>query len=129
MAIINDPDDLLGHSNIYYDGKAIMTSNFPAPSIIIHGKDNMPILEIQYDGTVVWHAEDQASEAARIFCENLSVGVEQKSGIRESRKKWEHKRYLEIKEALESDELTVERLAEIFKKAEFIGKLSGDETE
>jgi len=129
MAIINDPDDLLGHSNIYYDGKAIMTSNYHRHSIIINGKDNMPILEIQYDGTVVWHAEDQASEAARIFCENLSIGVEHKAGIKQTRKEWQDKIKSEIVEAASNCELTEERLNEILYKDDFCNKLRGDETD
>ena len=100
-----------------------------APCIIIHGEGNKKILEIEFDGTVVWHAEDQASEAADVFCKQLSLGIEHKAGIRKTREEWEHDKYLAIKEALDNGELTIERLAEIFKKNEFMRKLAGEDSE
>lgn len=106
-----------------------LTFSDPHPSIIIHGKDNKPILEISYEGKVIWHAEDQASEAARIFCENLSIGVEQKAGIKQTRKEWQDKIKSEIVEAASNCELTEERLNEILYKDDFCNKLRGDETD
>ena len=43
---------------------ATAAADWEKPSIIIHGKDNKKILEITYEGEVIWHAEDAASEAA-----------------------------------------------------------------
>lgn len=105
-----------------------LTFSDPHPSIIIHGKDNKPILEISYEGKVVWHAEDQASEAARIFCENLSISIEHKAGIKQTRKEWQDKIKSEIVEAAYKCELTEERLNEILYKDDFIDVLKGNET-
>lgn len=112
-----------------------MTHNFTIdakafePCIKIHGKDNEPILEISYRGEVIWHAEDQASEAAKVFCDNLNIGVEHKAGIKESRKEWENSIKKSILELYESGELTRNTLEELFYKDEFKAKLKGtDET-
>jgi len=108
---------------------AFKFAEMAAPSIIIHGKDDNKILEIEGDGNVIWHAEDQASEAAEVFCRDLHFGIEHKAGIRQARKDWEHERFLEIKKLLESGELTTDTLAKVFKKNEFMRKLAGDRTD
>lgn len=106
---------------------ATAAADWEKPSIIIHGKDNKKILEITYEGEVIWHAEDAASEAAEEFCKSLSIGVEQKAGIRETRKQWQDSQKKSIKKALKNGELTTEKLDEIFYKHDFIGKLKGND--
>jgi len=109
---------------------AFKIQGMPTPAvIIIHGKDNKKILEIEFDGSVIWHAENQASEAADVFCRQLSLGVEHKAGIKKSRKEWEEEKKESIREALEAGELTMEKLNEIFKKHEFVRRLAGDRTD
>lgn len=104
-------------------------NDFEPSCILIHGKDQKKILEIEYDGTVVWHAPDQASEAAQVFCEQISLSIEHKAGIKKTRQDWEHDRYMSIKKALDEGELTAEKLAEIFKKHEFVRKLAGEDND
>ena len=86
------------------------------------------IFEVTHDGKVVWHAEDQATDASRIFCESLQLDLEHKVGIRKRRKEWEEEHRNAIKRALREGTLDEAKVDEIFDRLAFHERLKGDAT-